>query len=172
MPIPEVDEGRLDFDGPGIWLAPCVLQPKARGSVRLAGADPTKKPVIRCNYWHDEDDLITMRNGIRLTMQLARQGELSAFCSAPLQVPASEDDSTLDEFIARHTMTFYHASGTAAMGSVVDSQLRVLGVDGLRVVDASVFPQVPRGNPNAAVIAVAEHASRVVLGELKIPLDS
>lgn len=172
MPLPEVDEGGVDVRGHGIWLAPCVLQPRARGSVRLAGADPTKKPAIRCNYWSDEEDLSTMRAGIRLTMRIARQKALAPYCSAPLQLPVSEDDAALDEFIARHTMTFYHASGTAAMGAVVDPRLHVMGLRGLRVADASVLPLVPRGNPNAAVIAVAEHAARIIRGQLEISLAS
>lgn len=159
IPLPDIDEGGVEVFGDGIWLAPCVLQPDARGSVRLAGTDPTKKPIIRCGYWASETDRQIMRAGIRLTMEIARQTELAGYCASPLQVPEAEDDRSLDRFIARHTMSFYHASGTAALGAVVDPHLRVHGVERLRVVDASIMPSVPRGNPHAAVVAIAERAA-------------
>ncbi|MDR7188204.1 choline dehydrogenase [Microbacterium sp. BE35] len=162
IPFPDIDEGGVAVSGHGIWLAPCVLQPQARGTVRLAGADPTQKPRIRCNYWEHDEDRRVMRDGIRLTMDIARQPQLQGYCSDPLQVPASDDDATLDAFTRRHTMSFFHASGTAGMGRVVDAELRVMGVRQLRVVDASVLPMVPRGNPHAAIVAVAEHAASII----------
>ncbi|MGH3640076.1 MAG: GMC family oxidoreductase [Mycobacterium sp.] len=164
IPLPEIDEGGGEVHGDGIWLAPCVLQPRARGAVRLAGADPTKKPLIRCDYWRDAEDRRIIRDGIRLTMDIASQDELADFCTHPLQVPGDRSDSTLDAFAARHTMSFYHASGTVALGRVVDPQLRVLGAERLRVVDASVLPVVPRGNPHAVVVAVAERAAKLIQG--------
>jgi len=164
LPLPLLDEGSTDPPGHGIALATCVLQPRARGEVRLAGANPLTLPIVRCDYWRDPEDLRVMREGLRRTLEIAGRPSLRRFCAEPLVLPAATDDATLDAFIARHTFSFFHASGTCALGAVVDPSLRVHGVDGLRVVDASVLPRVPRGNTNAVVIAVAERAADLIRG--------
>lgn len=169
VPLPIVDEG-TEITEDGIWIAPCLLQPESRGTVRLATADPTRKPVIRCNYWDEPGDLQLMREGVRRTLDMVRQESLRPYCVTPLRAPGSEDDAALDFFIAQNTMTLFHASGTCALGVVVDAELRVKGVHGLRVVDGSILPIVPRGNPNAVIIAVAEHAAQIITGSL-VPAD-
>src|SRR3954471_4722901 len=163
-PVQIVDEGMTDPEEHGIWLSPCVLQPESRGSVRLASNDPTAKPIIRNNFYAAERDLATMLGGMRLLLDICRQPALKPYCAEPFNVPASESEDDLREHIARTTFAVYHPVGTCAMGSVVDAELRVQGVEGLRVVDASVMPVVPRGNTNAPTIALAERASDLIRG--------
>jgi choline dehydrogenase len=84
-------------------------------------------------------------------------------------VPRSDSDADIDEFVKQRTQTIFHPVGTCAMGSVLDAELRVLGVEGLRVADASVMPTVPRGNTNAPTIMVAEKAADMIRGRLPLP---
>jgi len=163
-PVQIVDEGMADPEEHGIWLSPCVLQPESRGSVRLASADPTAKPIIRNNFYAAERDMATMLGGMRLMNEITRQPALKPYCAAPFTVPESDSEDDLREHIARTTYAVYHPVGTCAMGSVVDAELRVQGVEGLRVVDASVMPTVTRGNTNAPTIAIAERASDLIRG--------
>ncbi|HEX2084663.1 MAG TPA: FAD-dependent oxidoreductase [Solirubrobacteraceae bacterium] len=164
VPVQIVDEGQSDPTEHGIWMGPCVLQPESRGSVRLASNDPTAKPIIRHNYYAAEADVQTQMRGIRHLLEIARQPALRPYCAQPFTVPESESDDDLREHIAAYTGTLYHPVGTCAIGSVVDAELRVQGVEGVRVVDASVMPMVPRGNTNAPVIALAERAADVIRG--------
>ena len=164
VPVQIVDEGMSDPTEHGMWMAPCLLQPESRGSVRLSSNDPSAKPVIRHNYFATENDMQTQMAGMRKLLEIARQPALSKFCAQPFTMPASESDDDLRAHIAAYTATLFHPVGTCAMGSVVDPELRVLGVEGLRVVDASVMPMVPRGNTNAPTIAVAERAADLIRG--------
>jgi choline dehydrogenase len=163
-PVQIVDEGMTDPTDHGMWLSPCVLQPESRGSVRLASSDPTAKPIIRKNFYAAERDMETMLGGMRLLMDIAGRPALRRYCADPFLVPASSSEDDLRAHIARTTFAVYHPVGTCAMGSVVDADLRVDGVEGLRVVDASVMPMVPRGNTNAPTIAIAERASDLIRG--------
>ena len=162
VPVQIVDEGQSDPTEHGMWMAPCVLQPESRGSVRLASNDPTAKPIIRHNYYAAEADMQTQARGIRHLLEIARQPSLAKYCRQPFTVPDSESEEDVRAHIAAYTGTLYHPVGTCAMGSVVDGDLRVVGVEGVRVVDASVMPTVPRGNTNAPVMAVAERAADVI----------
>src|SRR3954468_20073703 len=163
-PVQIVDEGMTDPTDHGMWLSPCVLQPESRGSVRLGSNDPTAKPIIRNNFFASERDMATMLGGMRLLMEIARQPALKPYCVDPFNVPASESEDDLREHIAGTTFAVYHPVGTCAMGTVVDADLRVNGIEGLRVVDASVMPTVTRGNTNAPTIAIAERASDLIRG--------
>jgi choline dehydrogenase len=163
-PVQIVDEGMADPEEHGIWLSPCVLQPESRGSVRLASSDPTAKPIIRNNFYAAERDMATMLGGFRMLLDICGRPALKPYCVEPFNVPASESEEDLREHVARTTFAVYHPVGTCAMGSVVDTDLRVNGVEGLRVVDASVMPIVPRGNTNAPTIALAERASDLIRG--------
>src|SRR3954467_11206959 len=163
-PVQIVDEGMADPEEHGIWLSPCVLQPESRGSVRLSSNDPTAKPIIRNNFYAAERDMEAMLAGMRVLMDIASRPALAPYCADPFLVPASLSDEDLRAHIARTTFAIYHPVGTCAMGSVVDAELRVTGLEGLRVVDASVMPMVPRGNTNAPVIALAERAADVIRG--------
>jgi choline dehydrogenase len=152
----------------GISVGVCLLTPKSRGEVFLGSPEPSAKPHIMHRYFADEDDMRRMETGVALVMEIARQAALAAYCSQPEQVPASGAGADVRAFIRRHAQTLYHPVGTCAMGSdddaVVDTELRVRGVEGLRVVDASVMPTVPRGNTNAPTIAIAERASDLIRG--------
>ena len=152
----------------GISVGVCLLTPRSRGEVYLANPEPTAKPHIMHRYFADEDDMRRMEASVALVMELARQDALVPFCSEPLQTPSSGAEDDMRAFIRRHAQTLYHPVGTCAMGadddSVVDTELRVRGVEGLRVVDASVMPTVTRGNTNAPTIAIAERAADLIRG--------
>jgi choline dehydrogenase-like flavoprotein len=132
--------------------------------VRLASSDPTAKPIIRHNYYAAEADMPRMIAGMRALLDIIGQPAMRSYCAQPFTVPDGDDDEAIRRHVARNTTTLYHPVGTCSMGKVVDGDLRVLGVEGVRVVDASVMPMVPRGNTNAPTIAVAERASDVIRG--------
>jgi choline dehydrogenase len=165
-PVMFIDEGLIDPPDHGIVVAPCVIKPQSRGTVALASADPTAKPVISHNYFSAEADMDTMVAGMRLAQEVGLKPALRRYCQTPYYAPASETDDDMKALIRRHVQTLYHPVGTCAMGSdensVVDTELRVRGIAGLRVVDASVMPTIVRGNTNAATIAIAERASDLI----------
>ncbi|MCW2967090.1 MAG: hypothetical protein JWM71_862 [Solirubrobacteraceae bacterium] len=163
-PVQIVDEGQSDPTAHGLWISPCLLQEESRGSVRLQNNDPTGKPVIRKNFYASERDTRLAADAMALLMEISRQPALAPYCVEPFNVPASESAEDIAAHVRRTTFAVYHPVGTCAMGTVVDDQLRVNGLDGLRVVDASVLPMVPRGNTNAPVIAVAERAADLIKG--------
>ncbi len=165
-PVHIVEEGLGDPQGHGVWVSPCILNPTARGSVRLASADPTAKPIIRNAFYQQGDDLERMVAALRLTMDICEQPALAPYCAEPFSTPGADSEEALRAHVARTTFAVYHPVGTCRMGedaeAVVDSELRVNGVEALRVVDASVMPTVPRGNTNAPTIALAERAADVI----------
>jgi choline dehydrogenase len=135
----------------------------SRGSLRLRSADPAIHPAIDPAYFDDQVDLDAMLAGMRETWLTCTQGPLARFLDRPWEVPADPTDDDLIEHIRRRAQTLFHPVSTCAMGTgedaVVDASLKVRGVSGLRVVDASVMPAVPRGNTNAPTIMVAEKAA-------------
>jgi len=151
----------------GFTASICQLQPTSRGSVHIRSADPRTPPAIRYHYLSTEHDRRTMIDGMRLLRRILEQPALRTYIASE-HVPGAQvqsDDDWLGYF--RETAsTIYHPSCTAKMGTgadaVVDSQLRVKGLQGLRVVDASVMPAVVSGNTNAAVIAIAEKAADLI----------
>jgi choline dehydrogenase len=167
-PVMFVDEGLGDPVAHGISFGACLLTPKSRGSVTLRSNDPSAKPWIRHAFLTDEDDVDVMLAGLRLTMDMARAPALSRYCRDAFVAPESAEPGALRAHLARRSQTLYHPVGTCAMGTgpeaVVDPELRVHGVEALRVVDASVMPVLPRGNTNAPTIAVAERAADLIRG--------
>jgi choline dehydrogenase len=165
-PVHIVDEGMRDPEAHGVWVSPCLLTPHSRGSVRLASNDPTAKPIIHNAFYSAGDDLQRMIAGLRLTLEICEQPAMKPYCAEPFTTPAGDSDDRLGAHVARTTFAIYHPVGTCRMGedsaAVVDPQLRVNGLEGLRVVDASVMPVVPRGNTNAPTIAVAERAADLI----------
>jgi choline dehydrogenase len=161
-------EGLVPPPAHGFTLSACVLRPLSRGQVAVVSPDPTTKPLIIHNYYAEERDRRSARNGLRQVLEIARQGPLAQYVAAPHMHPDGEDDAALDAHVRATTQTIYHPVGTCRMGAgadaVVDAECRVRGVQGLRVVDASVFPSVPRGNTNAPTIALAERASDLIRG--------
>ena len=140
-------------------FGPCVLHPTSRGAVTLRSARPDAKPRIQHNYLSTPEDRASMIAGMRAALRIAEQPALTAVRRAPHLTPASDSDTDIWAFVQRRCHTLYHPTSTCAIGRVVDAELRVLGMDGLRVVDASVMPGVPRGNTNAPTIAIAEKAA-------------
>jgi choline dehydrogenase len=161
-PMHIVEEGMGDPLGHGVWVSPCLLTAESRGSVRLASNDPTAKPIVRNAFYAAEADMARMMDAVRLAEEICAQPSFKPYAAEPFTAPADESDDALRAHIERTTYEVYHPVGTCAISSVVDTELRVNGLEGLRVVDASVLPTVPRGNTNAPVIAVAERAADLI----------
>jgi 4-pyridoxate dehydrogenase len=135
-----------------------VLRPESRGRVELASSDPAKPVRIRQNFLSRDKDWETLRAGLGMAREISKKKALSRFVQAELK-PAEAD---IDAHIRATAITVHHPLGTCAMGDVVDESLRVLGTEGLRVVDASVMPDLVGGNINAAVLMIAEKASDLI----------
>jgi choline dehydrogenase len=164
-PIQIVDEGTRDPEAHGVWVSPCLLTPRSRGSVQLASNDPTAKPVIRNAFYDDEADMERMVAALRLAEEICAQPAFAPYCAERFTAPAGDSDDDLRAHAAATTYEIYHPVGTCAIGSVLDGDLRVEGLERLRVVDCSAMPTVPRGNTNAPVIALAERAADLIRGE-------
>ncbi|MFF0222904.1 GMC family oxidoreductase [Streptomyces sp. NPDC004629] len=153
-----------------------VCNPVSRGRVELASADPMAAPRITFNLLTEHADLVALRETIRTTREILAAPEMAPMISAELAPgPDVRSDREYEEFLRAHAGPANHSCGTCALGTgedaVVDLDLRVRGVTGLRVVDASVFPSVPGANINATIIAIAEKASDLVLGVPTTGLD-
>jgi 4-pyridoxate dehydrogenase len=149
-----------------------ATQPESRGSVKLASADPVAAPLIHQNFLASPKDWESLRAGFRVARDLAAQPAMQPFIKAEFfPGPQCESDDEIDEHIRKTSITVHHPAGTCRMGSdaasVVDPQLRVRGLDGLRVVDASVMPDLVCGNINAAVIMIAEKAADLIMASKK-----
>ena len=162
-----VDHGRKTVFGHGLSCHVCVLRPKSRGSVKLASADPAMAPRIDPNFLGEADDLARLVRGFRAMRHLLGQPALAA--TGAREVPESagaQTDEQIAAFIRARADTIYHPVGSCRMGDgvmdVVDAQLRVRGVEGLRVVDASIMPRIIGGNTNAPVIMIAEKAADLI----------
>jgi choline dehydrogenase len=162
-PVMFVDTGLGIPTGHALSYGPSMLTPRSRGSVTLASEDPTTKPRIVHNFFAESQDLADAVAGLRMALEISRQQALSPYTVTPFRPPASESDADLRDYIRRYTHSIFHPVGTCAMGSVVDAELRVLGVPQLRVVDASVMPTIVRGNTNAPTVMIAERASDLIL---------
>jgi choline dehydrogenase len=165
-PVHIVNEGLSDPEGHGVWVSPCLLTQHSRGSVRLASNDPTAKPIVHNAFYSVGDDMQRMIAALRLTLDICAQPAIAPYCAEPFTTPDGDSNDALRAHVARTTFAVYHPVGTCRMGqdvdAVVDEQLCVNGFDGLRVVDASVMPVVPRGNTNAPTIALAERAADLI----------
>jgi choline dehydrogenase-like flavoprotein len=162
-----IDHGRKTVFGHGYSCHVCLLRPKSRGSVTLASRDPLAAPRIDPNFLADRDDVDRLVRGFRLMRGLLQQPALARLGGRELAMSASaRTDAEIEQFIRDHADTIYHPVGTCRMGSgqmdVVDAQLRVHGIDGLRVVDASIMPRIVGGNTNAPTIMLAEKAAAMI----------
>ena len=148
-----------------------LLRPRSRGRVELASADPRALPRIFQNFLSVGDDLKVLRDGIRMAREVGRQAPLKPFVGAEL--PPLNSDAEIDAHIRATAITVHHPAGTCRMGTdegaVVDAELRVRGVEALRVVDASVFPDLVGGNINAPVIMIAEKGADMIRGRPALP---
>ena len=160
--FPEAGAGEILVDG---WaLSACLLRPRSTGFVKLRSRVPTSKPRILHNYLDEDEDRRTLMAGVRRCLEIAEQPALRAVSTAAYGAPSGEDDASLIKHIERSSTTIYHPVGTCAMGQVVDAELSVLGMEGLRVVDASVMPTPVGGNTNAPTIMIAERAADLIRG--------
>jgi choline dehydrogenase-like flavoprotein len=164
-----VDHGRKTVFGHGYSCHVCLLRPKSRGSVQLASADPMAAPRIDPNFLGEPDDLRRLVRGFKAMRTLLAQPALAGHRGRELASSAgATSDEEIAQFVRKHADTIYHPVGSCRMGSgpldVVDAQLRVHGLQGLRVVDASIMPSVVGGNTNAPVIMIAEKAADLIRG--------
>ncbi len=163
--VVDADAGAPEAEG--VWLSASLLTPSSTGSVRLASADPAAKPLLHNAFYSAAEDFDRTLAATRLALEICAHPAMAPYCGEPVLAPEGDDERALRDHIAASTISIYHPVGTCRMGedsaAVVDAQLRVNGVEGLRVVDASIMPAVPRGNVNAPTIAIAELAADLIL---------
>jgi choline dehydrogenase len=156
------DNGLHEAPGRAFTAGPTLVEVHSRGQIRLKSANPFSRPLIDAGYFTDQRDLEALTEGCLSTKAMVEESRtMSHFISAPYLGHADTAEE-MQAHIRRWGQTLYHPVGTCAIGTVVDPSLRVIGLDGLRVVDASVMPTVPRGNTNAPTIAIAEKAADLI----------
>lgn len=173
MPARLRDHGRdLAFMArEGYSMHVCCLRPKSRGSIRLRSADPLAAPAIDLGFLREDEDLQTLVRGVRRVRSIFAAPAFDAFRGAEVKPGRVQSDEEIADFVRRDVESAYHPVGTCAMGAVVDARLRVHGLQGLRVVDASVMPTLVGGNTNAPTIMVAEKAADLVREDaLSVPV--
>jgi choline dehydrogenase len=162
------DHGRKITNEHGFMAYFNIARPESRGSIMIKSADPLQHPSIRPNYLEAPEDVRNMRDGIRIGREIIAQKAFDPYRGqeyAPGSGAASDAD--IDRYVRQTSETIYHPVGTCKMGSdplaVVDDRLRVRGVEGLRVIDASVMPRLVSGNTNAPTIMIAEKGADFIL---------
>ena len=172
LPIAVRYDGRASAHGHGFQVHTGPMRSRSRGAVTLRSADPRDPPKILFNYLSDPGDLQDFRTAIRLAREVFGQAAMQPFVKSEIQPGgAAQSDADLDAFIRAHVESAYHPCGTARMGrrddpmAVVDPEARVIGVEGLRVADSSIFPQVTNGNLNGPSIMVGEKTADHILGK-------
>ena len=179
LPIAVRYDGRAAAEGHGFQAHVGPMRSPSRGAVTLRSADPDSAPAIRFNYMSTEQDWIDFRTCIRLTREIFAQPAFEPFVQHEIQPgPALQSDDELDGFIREHAESAYHPCGTCRMGrrddptAVVDPECRVIGVEGLRLADSSIFPRIPNGNLNGPSIATGEKAADHILGRAPPPAEN
>jgi choline dehydrogenase len=176
LPLAVRYDGKAAVRGHGFQAHVGPMRSPSRGTVRLASADPAAPPRIRFNYMSEPQDWIDFRRCIRLTREIFDQAAFAPHAAGEIQPgPGLTTDDELDGFVRAHAESAYHPCGTARLGrrddplAVVDPECRVIGVEGLRVADSSIFPRITNGNLNAPSIMVGEKAADHVLGRAPLP---
>ncbi|HEY3636493.1 MAG TPA: choline dehydrogenase [Caldimonas sp.] len=169
-----VDHGRKTVFGHGYSCHVCLLRPKSRGSVTLASADPLAAPLIDPNFLAERDDVERLVRGFKAMRHVLAQPVLAGHGARELRASASaQSDAEIEAFIRANADTIYHPVGSCRMGGgaldVVDAELRVHGVEALRVVDASIMPAIVSGNTNAPTIMIAEKAADMIKAAARTP---
>lgn len=171
LPIAVRYDGKASAEGHGFQVHTGPMRSKSRGSVTLRSGDPKDAPAIRFNYMSHPDDWDEFRKVVRLTREIFAQDAMTAHVKHEIQPGARvQSDDEIDAFIREHAESAYHPCGTARMGAaddpgaVVDPEGRVIGVQGLRVADSSVFPRITNGNLNGPSIMVGEKMADHILG--------
>jgi choline dehydrogenase len=172
------DHGKVAIQKDGFTFHVCQLRPESRGRVSLRSADPLDDPAIFANYLSTEEDRRALREGVKMMRKVAEQPALAPYRSVEFSPgPSVQTDDEIDAWIRKSGETIYHPVGTCKMGvegddmAVVDAELKVRGIAGLRVIDASVMPTLVGGNTNAPTIMIAEKASDMILGKAALPAD-
>jgi choline dehydrogenase len=155
-------------DGYVFYGSVCQLRPESRGELTLRSSDPLEAPAIRANYLSTETDRRTMREGVKIVRELFRQPAFDAHRGAELTPgPQVRTDSEINAFVAANGSTIFHPVGSCRMGiddeAVVDEQLKVRGIEGLRVADASIMPRIVSANTHAAAVMIGERAADLIL---------
>lgn len=167
----EMEQGKTVLsDYPGLTMMPYQARPKSRGTLRLATSNPLDLPAIHMNYFADQEDMNTLVRGMHLAQKIAATAPLAEWIECRVDPgPKESSDEAFADFARTFGHTGYHPVGTCRMGSdsesVVDCDLKVRGVSGLRVIDASVMPVVVSGNTNAATAMIAEKAADGILAD-------
>jgi choline dehydrogenase len=161
------DNGFDELDGHAFTMGPVLVTPKSRGHIRLRSADPSDKPRILTGSLSEPEDVQALVAGMRMAREMAAAGPLAEAAGREIfPGPGVDGDEDLADDLRRRVELIYHPVGTCRMGSgdeaVVDAELRVRGIDGLRVADASIMPVIPGGNTNAPTIMVAERAADLI----------
>ena len=172
------DHAKVVVKRDGFTMHVCQLRPESRGRVSLASADPYADPSICMNFLATEEDRRAVREGVRIVRNVVAQAAFDPFRGEEIMPgPAVEDDAAIDAFIREKGETIYHPVGTCRMGraddplAVVDKDCRVIGIEGLRVVDASVIPALIGGNTNAPTIMIAEKIADVIRGRVALAAE-
>ncbi|MGF0536937.1 choline dehydrogenase [Agrobacterium sp. ES01] len=176
LPVAISYDGKAAAKSHGFQVHVGYNHSKSRGNVTLKSSDPKADPVIRFNYMSHEEDWVKFRHCVRLTRELFGQKAFDDFRGPEIQPGEDvQSDEQIDAFLREHLESAYHPSGTCKMGAkddpmaVVDPECRVIGVDGLRVADSSIFPDIPYGNLNGPSIMTGEKASDHILGRAPLP---
>ncbi|MEM9582583.1 MAG: choline dehydrogenase [Pseudomonadota bacterium] len=179
LPIAVRYDGQAAAEGHGYQAHVGPMRSKSRGQVTLRSSDPNDPPKIEFNYMSHPDDWEEFRTCIRLTREIFAQDAFKEFSKHEIQPGEGvQSDEALDDFIREHAESAYHPCGTARMGraddagAVVDPDARVIGVDGLRLADSSIFPRITNGNLNAPSIMTGEKAADHILGKTPLPKDN
>lgn len=169
-----IEKGVVSLNCAGVTLNSALMRPRSRGTVRLASNDPKAMPLIDPNYWSDPHDLDMSLKGLCMARDILRQPALRPYIRREvLPGPEITSRAALFDYACRLAKTDHHPVGTCRMGqddrAVVDTNLRLRGIDGLRVCDASIMPLIPSANTNAATIMIAEKAADLILGRAAMP---
>ena len=177
---PVLTEAPLGVPGTGNYAAPPtawgfyagIVRPKSRGRVRITGADRSDAVAIEANAYADPADFKVMLRSVELCREICNSDIMRPFVQREV-LPGEATGAALDDFVRDMTLTYWHQSGTARMGrdplSVVDGRLRVHGIDGLRIADASIMPRVTTGNTMAPCVVIGEQAAAFVLAAHGLP---